>query len=379
MCDQIGRDRGDEIGWGEQRVRWQGRWFSVRMPAAIILSTIAVIWMSDCDVVVESAKARRGCGREGTAATSLAVSPDGTMIATTNTAGQVALRTRGCDWNVERMVDVPGYHRSLSFLHNSRLLAVASDEPGIQLWNVDLARVVRKLPVPLRGVRHLRCAPDGRTVAVATALDGTILVYDLIREEVRARFQHRLPVMAISFSPDGRVLASAGREDSWITLRDLETHVVRRLMTGARCGALSLVYSPDGNFLATVQDFECHARLWDLSTDRVCREFESRQRVTNSVAFSPDGQTVAIVGKGKAVELWQVATGQHLIDLDGDSLWLRDVAFTRDGAILFATADDDDVRFWDFDEVRRAWANGSMRGQGFVSLANTGLRSVVRR
>src|SRR5439155_27191820 len=57
-------------------------------------------------------------------------------------------------------------------------------------------------------------------------------------------------VYALTLTPDGRTLISAGK-DSSIRLWELATGTLRRSLTGHTGAVLSLAVSPDGRFLAS--------------------------------------------------------------------------------------------------------------------------------
>ncbi len=82
---------------------------------------------------------------------------------------------------------------------------------------------------------------------------------------------------------------------------------------------MALAFSPDGALLASASLYEHHARLWDLKTQRVRRVFAGHARSLNSVAFSPDGSLLATAGNDGMVGLWTVATGQRRASLDGQA------------------------------------------------------------
>jgi WD40 repeat protein len=56
-------------------------------------------------------------------------------------------------------------------------------------------------------------------------------------------------------------------------------------------------------------------------------------------------------GSDGFVKLWRVATGEQLASLDGQSLWLPNLAFSADGRTLFATGSDNNIRLWDMDDI----------------------------
>jgi Tol biopolymer transport system component len=166
-----------------------------------------------------------------------------------------------------------------------------------------------------------------------------------------AVFRHQKRVTAVTFSLDGKTLAS-GSDDGVVKLWDVSTSRERALLRGQATAVYSLAFSPNGRFLATAgtkkekpagREFHYSvATLWDVETDweldLLIGEEDTHPAYT--VAFSPDGKTLALGSKrafgtrGCKVKLWEVATRQERLVLEGGMSYAFSIAFSPDGRTL---------------------------------------------
>ena len=141
--------------------------------------------------------------------------------------------------------------------------------------------------------------------------------------------QGRAVVLAVAYSPDGTMLASAG-DDAVIRLRDLASGRVVGQLEGHRDAVSCVAFSPDGRTLAT-GSYDQTIKLWDVATCRQKTTFRGHTNWVFSVAFAPNGAMLASGGHDKTVRIWDIGTYRELVTLAGHSASVRAVAFAPSG------------------------------------------------
>jgi WD40 repeat protein len=261
----------------------------------------------------------------------------------------------------------------VAFAPDGRMLASASVDHTVRLWDVARRVQVGLLAAHSHRVRMVAFAPDGRMLASASA-DHTVRLWDVTRRVQVALLEHSHEVTTVAFSPSGRTLAS-GSVDGTVQLWDIANRrrVGRSLRHGSRVNSVAL--SPDGATLVSAGD-DGAIRLWNAERRTQVGELDVHRDATSStvvhqVAFSPDGRALASAGDDRTVRLWDVARRRSAGVLRGHTAQVTSVAFDpsdRRGRTLGSGSLDGTVRVWD---VGRREGRVVLRGQtgGVLGLA----------
>jgi WD40 repeat protein/Tfp pilus assembly protein PilF len=254
-------------------------------------------------------------------------------------------------WFAEALLEDQG-NPAHERVHRTRLAAVLRQCPRIaRVWEPS-------------GTRSVEFSPDGRQVVTA-GWDGAARVWDVATGDLIATLPHEDPVNHATFSPDGRLVATAtghptgrhGRGEARVweiatgrpvtpALRhrgpDKDDPQVRRssddetqsdyIITGngvvTRAG-----FSPDGRRVVTASD-DRSARVWDVAAGALAFPPLEHGDEVKFAGFSPDGRWIVTVAAG-AAWTWDAATGRPGRKFDGDVAALAPVG----ERLAFATPD----------------------------------------
>lgn len=276
--------------------------------------------------------------------TGVAFSPDGQILATSDTGGKIHI------WQVKdgKHLTICNEHRhwawAISFSPDGQILASVADDYLVKLWDVKTGNCLATLVGHTYSVNAIAFSPDGRILATS-GQDREIRLWDLsnIKNPPRLLQGHSERVWSLAFSPDGQTLAS-GSEDKAIALWDLATGNCHFLQ-GHTNWVRSVAFSPDGQTLAS-GSYDQTLRLWDISSKQCFNIISAHTGIITAVAFSHNGRWVASSSYDQTLKLWNVLTGNCEKTFTGHTNRIWSVAFSPDDRTLASGGDDHATKLW---------------------------------
>lgn len=148
------------------------------------------------------------------------------------------------------------------------------------------------------------------TGLLAIKWDVSVHLFDIRTGEITKTFEgHTERIQTTAISPDGRMLASGGSDET-VRLWDIATGEHTKTLKGHQGDINNLTFSPDGRMLASVSDDDT-VRLWDTETGKREKTLIGHLAAVYGAVFSPDGGTIISWSNDRTIRLWDVETGKY--------------------------------------------------------------------
>jgi WD40 repeat protein/beta-lactamase regulating signal transducer with metallopeptidase domain len=276
------------------------------------------LWSVKLWDVASGKEMRRIKGPDGARVSSVAVTPDGNLLAY-GAGNAVHLCAADTAKEVRQLKGADGGILGLVFSPDGKTLAVHGGNRRVHLWQTDTGKELRQLgdSEPADGDGGLAFFADG--------------IGDL---ETRA----------LAISPDGKRIAAAAAN----TFRLWETATGKELplLGGHQQAPSEIILSADGKTVVS-WGADRVLRRWEAATGKSLGDFPAPAGTTLA-ALSPDGRTIALANEDNTIRLHDTTTGKELRRFKGHPNGLAGLAFAPDGKVLASRGSSDNtVRLYD--------------------------------
>jgi WD40 repeat protein len=202
---------------------------------------------------------------------------------------------------------------SIAFVPDSHLLAIAGSCLGrVRLWDYVINRdgaELQHVSAP-RDFSHFSVLSSGDPKILVAASRRIVRTWNLAGSGEKLTLAgHGKVIVHLAFSPDGKLLASAGSDDA-LKIWDPTTGQLLQKLTDFRDGVQASAFSADGRTLAA-SDGDGAIQIWDAeSWHKLAAPTDAKlahQQIL-SAAFSPNGHYFAVCEgfEGRGITLWGI-------------------------------------------------------------------------
>lgn len=261
-------------------------------------------------------------------------------------------------------------------------------EPFIEIWEIATRKLIRRLEPRLDSVRMVAFSSAVRLLAVTS--DDQIHLWNWDHNDYLGEMtgERRPPdncyswgnsgqhcstparIRSLAFSPDGQFLvAGSHRPDAEIW--DVSTRKLVGHLEGHIDWVTHVSYSPDGRYIATARPRSTRVYLWDAQTWQLIRNWRNGDEgEIQKLLFSSDSQRLYVAAqtwnwavasheRNDHVRVFDVHTGAQLNEF-GDNLFiLEDFSLSPDEKVALFQYYINEVVLWDTEHNRRLafWAD----------------------
>jgi WD40 repeat protein/serine/threonine protein kinase len=332
-------------------------------------------------------------------------------------------------WDIESGRELKKYFAhnwwvwSAAFSKDESHIVTASQDGTVLVWNTETAQPSSPFTGHTSPVYAAAFSPDGQYIvsggfdnrvlvwrpddvqrfdysgAISADKDGYVPVVDAKtgvargrrRANASAKFRelegHTAPIRAVQFSPNGKMVLSAGNDNTiklWsfageageenTDAKAAAGHLVKTLR-GHASWVRSAVFSPDGHSVLS-GGHDAEAKLWSIAGYEEVRVFQERVLQGHvdavlSAAFSKSGHRVVTASRDRTAKTWDFETGKPLVTFEEGHDYLTSTAlFFPNGRQLLTAAADNTVRIWDLTvgtQTLRLGNDSDKTGRGSVA------------
>ncbi|NJR72515.1 MAG: WD40 repeat domain-containing protein [Scytonema sp. CRU_2_7] len=155
----------------------------------------------------------------------------------------------------------------------------------------------------------------------------------------------------MSFSPDSRLIATAGPKDDIIYLWDLRGNQLAKIKAN-QGGIQDISFSPDGNQLATVGN-DGSVRIWQDISGKQLVEVKGYKEENSNMSLSSDGQTLVISDSQGTLHLLSLNQNKQLDKLATNIPKISDINFSPDNQLLAIIREEGTIHLLDLQGKRQ--------------------------
>jgi WD40 repeat protein/serine/threonine protein kinase len=303
---------------------------------------------------------------------SVVFGPKGKLLATASADGTVNIWDTASRSRLNKLDHQNDAVTSVAIHPNGRTLACAGSDGKVSLWDAVSGNKLGDLWQDHEGasardaVTALVFSPNGKRLFASTA-GRRVCSWNVDNAEFRVfPGRHDLFIGSLAISSDGTRLASASA-DRTAAIWDATTGEQRQLLFDHTDSVLAVAFHPlEGSPYVATASADGLARLFDSTDGALLVTYEGHMGPVNSVSFSPDGSEILTGSDDGTLRRWATFSGEELSGLSGHEDAVTSATFSPDGLLMASGSADTKVKLWD-----RAYEDGSTTMRGHTDVVHS--------
>lgn len=224
---------------------------------------------------------------------------------------------------------------------NGKNFASGSDcSYNVKIWNIETGTLVNELEGHTDTILSITYSPDGRYIASGSR-DGTVRLWcALTGKELKKFFGHKYGTVVSAFSANSKFLFA-----NPFTTNDGETSKIWDIETGKEVvvdGLGCFLGYNESKSLCCFRGENSTVRIYNTLTGKIVSTLRGHADLVDSVSYSPDDKYVA-TSDGEAIRIWEIKTGREIKKLN-ICTWVK--GFSLDGNYIIGQYFDGDYMKW---------------------------------
>lgn len=254
-----------------------------------------------------------------------------------------------------------------AFTRDGQTIVTVTDTGDLFTWDATTGAALEVIPSSIAGAKALVATMEDRVAVFG--VEGKSLVQGVNVSWVLERTIGGVEkpdvlidrVLALDFSPDGKLLASGGGEPSRsgeLKIWNVESGELVKALPEAHSDTInSVAFSPDGASLATCGS-DRFAKIFSVGEGKLIRPLEGHTHYVLGVTWRADGRMLATSGADMVIKVWDARTGEQVRTIPGYTKEVNSVRFVGLTDQVVTTSGDNAVR------VKNSSNGGGVRDLG---------------
>lgn len=219
------------------------------------------------------------------------------------------------EWPLSKKVREFKGHRDIMFdaevSPDGKLLATASYDRSIIIWNLETGDQLRQLDGHNGAVYDVAFSPDSKSL-VSSSADSTCKVWRVSDgERLDTLGQPLKEQYAVCISPDGRFIAAGGADNrirvwNFVSRTSPQINPLKFARFAHEGPIVKLAYTPDGKHLISLSEDKT-IKVWETKTYTETQLIEDQQEVAMALAVSPGSQQFLIGKLDGTIEFFKIS------------------------------------------------------------------------